>query len=309
MGEDRGDRPRLEILGVHGIFQARQTSETLHRAWSQALNRALLSAIHNPRAFGAHDASGPLPTVAYHLATPHLAPLLYRRNNTLGDAAGANNVGDDEWIFLEAGLGDPLLDLSHAEIDRLSAAGASLGGGLPGVPPAANRMLRALDGRWPGGGRLVLGMLREVYAYLSYPDARHAIRRRLRTNAAPTTSVIIGHSLGSVIAYDALRSGDFSGQIALLTIGSPLSFPTIMRGLHQILPTRAEPSLLEGVSWTNLYDHHDPVTAGRGLQLEWQQICDYFVRNSRRNAHGAAQYLRHAEVGDFLLNSASADFR
>jgi pimeloyl-ACP methyl ester carboxylesterase len=74
--------------------------------------------------------------------------------------------------------------------------------------------------------RVMTAVLREVYVYLT----RHALRHRVRdlVIAALEThqpAVVLAHSLGSVVAYEALHERPDLQVEALVTLGSPLGMP------------------------------------------------------------------------------------
>ncbi|MFE7400000.1 alpha/beta hydrolase [Streptomyces sp. NPDC057557] len=64
--------------------------------------------------------------------------------------------------------------------------------------------------------------LKQVRRYLLDDDLRTAARERVQEQIGPDTHVLIGHSLGSVIAYEALCAMPGHPVKALVTLGSPL---------------------------------------------------------------------------------------
>lgn len=110
-------------------------------------------------------------------------------------------------------------------------------------------------------------------AYINSPRARasvwHCIPDRL-----PQTGrvVIVGYSLGSVIAADLPKYLPRHLEVAaLITIGSPL----------RLSDFRIETQSLESEfpydrvnAWVNFYDPRDEVTVGRGISAELKQVVD-----------------------------------
>ncbi|GAA0810188.1 hypothetical protein [Spirilliplanes yamanashiensis] len=111
--------------------------------------------------------------------------------------------------------------------------------------------------------------LRDVAYYLTVPAIRGpvlaAVRRGVDTLLARGHAdvVVLGHSLGSVVAYDLCRSLDVPVR-ALVTVGSPLGLPAVRRNLPGVsdppaLPGLAPPAGWSGPAWINGYDDRDVV--------------------------------------------------
>ncbi|MFF2217466.1 lipase family protein [Streptomyces antibioticus] len=74
------------------------------------------------------------------------------------------------------------------------------------------------------------------------------------------TEVVVGHSLGSVVAYEALCALAGHDVHALITLGSPLGIRRLVFDQLQPAPIRGKgvwPGA--GVRWTNICDRHDVV--------------------------------------------------
>ena len=150
---------------------------------------------------------------------------------------------------------------------------------------------------------------REVHAYLKTPDspARAAVRARL-TDALETTSarVVIAHSLGSVVAYEALWARPDLEIDLLVTLGSPLALP------HAVLP-RLSPTPLDGrgarppgvARWVNLADPGDIVAipaGGIGRTFEGVDIDEHTIIDTF-DFHLAKNYLAHQRLGAILRDT------
>ncbi|MCL2423916.1 MAG: hypothetical protein FWD11_08525 [Micrococcales bacterium] len=260
----------MDILGVHGIAQrgARDLSDT----WTQALELAWPP-----------DAGRP-PT----LDVPYLAGALSQTRGHLG--ADDVPVDLDEAQFLwQAALEQLDLDDDDA-LDEHLAEHATLG---RAVPPALVDIAGQVDERFAAVLRLTgpawQGTLREVYRYLNSADVRDEVYRELfRYGDRPDPDLVIGHSLGSVMAYDvAVHRRDIP---RFLTMGSPLGLRTV----------REHPTLLDDAAdppptWVNVYDRADIVAVGKGLAEFWPHIADIEVHNGR-DAHGARSYLGQPDL-------------
>ncbi|MGY5132571.1 hypothetical protein ACWGJW_09185 [Streptomyces nigrescens] len=109
----------------------------------------------------------------------------------------------------------------------------------------------------------VARFFKEVAAYLRGPDgaARTSARRRI-TEAVDRLrpEVVIAHSLGSVVAYEALWARPDIEVKLFLTLGSPLAMPHAV--YHRLLPSPTErpAGRPPGVhAWVNLADPGDLV--------------------------------------------------
>ncbi|WP_319721585.1 hypothetical protein [Streptomyces sp. MB09-01] len=124
-------------------------------------------------------------------------------------------------------------------------------GGPPGPGPAAGRLAsrplagdrvrRALHAltrtRFFGAvsDRLLISDLKQVRRYFTEPELRAAVRARAAELITPGTRVVVGHSLGSVVAYEALCAlGPDRPPLSLVTLGSPL-------GLAGLVATACSP--------------------------------------------------------------------
>lgn len=144
---------------------------------------------------------------------------------------------------------------------------------------------------------LVKVTLKDVYAYF-FGGQRNAIQDRLREALRDVggPAVVVGHSLGSVIAYDVLRSweGPALEVPLLVTLGSPLGVQEIEDVVVQPLevPDPAD-------QWVNACDARDLVALDATVRDEYPpavRVRDYIVANDSENHHDIGNYLRSAVV-------------
>jgi pimeloyl-ACP methyl ester carboxylesterase len=124
---------------------------------------------------------------------------------------------------------------------------------------------------------------------------RDVVREALAGISGPI--VVVGHSLGSVLAYDVLREDAASLDVPLLvTIGSPLAVVEIedlvVRPLRVPAPVRAWRNVADGADFVAL----DPTI--RGEYPPAQRCTDYLVKNPSETHHGATEYLATRPVRD-----------
>lgn len=186
--------------------------------------------------------------------------------------------------------------------DALGAGEPTAGpSALASPPPAATAPgLEVLP--LPRGGRTAVFRLlaahtfKDVHAYFFQPvreQIRDVVRQALAGTSGPV--VVVGHSLGSVIAYDVLREAGREVPL-FVTIGSPLGITEIQDQLGRPLRVPA------GVAaWRNASDARDLVALNhtvRPLFAPSELTSDCYVVNDSANHHGAGQYLASVPVRD-----------
>ncbi|MGI5459044.1 hypothetical protein ACQEWB_38870 [Streptomyces sp. CA-249302] len=217
------------------------------------------------------------------------------------------------------GLGEPDLDASDIEEgleqDLLLAwweAAAQAESQVPG-PDAAARIRtphlvqRALDALshsafFAGlGERLLISDARQVRRYFSEPDLRAAIRSRLLDELTHRTEVIVAHSLGTVVAYEALCAHPELPDLTLITLGSPLAVRGLV--LDRLVPAPHDGRARWPVPvkrWTNLADRGDVVALAKQLAPVFgARVTDVLVHNGAK-AHDVRPYLTARETGQAI---------
>jgi hypothetical protein len=136
----------------------------------------------------------------------------------------------------------------------------------------------------------------DVYAYF-FGGSGDGMRERLREvlDAVSGPVVVVGHSLGTIIAYDVLR--ERSRDVPLLvTAGSPLAVQEIQDLVTNPL------HVPDGVTaWRNVCDARDLVALDKTIRPEYtpaDRIRDFLVVNDSGNHHDITNYLQTAPVHD-----------
>ena len=129
--------------------------------------------------------------------------------------------------------------------------------------------------------------------------------------------LLIGHSMGSIIAYDVLtHSVPAVGIDTLITIGSPLGIPIIIRKIHaehHEVSLEVKPKTPDNITgaWYNFSDVEDKVALDLTLRNDYGPNChgvkavdkliynDYEI-NGERNPHKSYGYLRAREVSEII---------
>ncbi|MFE3650752.1 hypothetical protein ACFXO2_23510 [Streptomyces sp. NPDC059152] len=168
--------------------------------------------------------------------------------------------------------------------------GAGDGGALPLEVLPLPRPLRTAAFR-----ELVRRTFKDVHAYF-FGGRGPAIRQVVEEALPPPADgplVVVGHSLGSVAAYEVLREQERHVEL-LVTVGSPLAITEVQDQLAR------PPAVPDGVrAWRNVSDLRDLVALGHTLRPEYapsELITDALVTNSSENHHGISQYLAQPAV-------------
>jgi hypothetical protein len=203
------------------------------------------------------------------------------RGGSRSAGEGASGDGLDSWLREMAYVADAVVE---GEADD-------------GEPPADSEALwLPRPGRVAVFRALVKRTFADVYAYF-FGGSGDAMRARLRSTLAEVDGpvVVIGHSLGSIIAYDVLRESAPAREIPLLvTVGSPL-------GVTEIQDLVTKPlQVASGVAmWRNVADGRDLVALDRTIRPEYppsDRTADFLVVNDSANHHGIREYLSSAPV-------------
>jgi pimeloyl-ACP methyl ester carboxylesterase len=275
------------VVFVHGRGQSGKGSDTLHRSWRKALALGLK---HSP---GHSAAKAPDQTrMAYY------ADLL----------APPTTLGPSVKTFAKTWM---------AEIDRakgwkLSAVASNVGNAVSKANPAASERFQAFVKRFEGKAgwsQDAFGLLfRDVDWYLTDTTTRRNVNNVVRQAILASTDVgpcvVVGHSLGSVVAYNVLRSLPATTPVrALVTLGSPLATSSILNGLTP--KASGVPACV--AQWLNAYDERDIVALEplRASVVDPASTIDEWddLDNDSRNHHAIERYLAVPEVARWIADA------
>lgn len=145
-------------------------------------------------------------------------------------------------------------------------------------------------------------MINQLGRYFADDDLRAKVRHRVESVVTVDTRVVIAHSMGTVVAYEALADHPEWNVTTLLTIGSPLGNDWVFHGLR--------PAATDGLGawpgsvqrWINVAAVGDPaVEEARLASLFGDGVIDLAVDNGHR-AHDAEPYLNSAATGRALAD-------
>lgn len=294
---------------VHGIAQDQKSADTLEAEWLPSLAGGIRTAGH--------------PEIADRLwrgGTPGEARMaFYADVFTASDQQGDDDTLDDtEWAFAELLAAEWLRraaeDASRSSDQALARRELELLDGLAGeeqgVRAAARPVLNALVRLRPfarfGAAfaeRVLVKALRQVTRYLTDDDVRERVQARVSALIGPETEVVIGHSLGSVVAYEAVHR--LGRPLPLLvTLGSPLGLRTIVYERTRPQPAKVPDGLAR---WVNVADRDDLVAARPDLTALFPGAdgvleSGYTVDNGAK-PHEATFYLTKPAVGEAVAKA------
>jgi len=168
-------------------------------------------------------------------------------------------------------------------------------------------ILKLLD-RTPIGSHAIDEFTRDVSVYLTNGNVRRRIDDMIRAVIPDDEPcLVVGHSLGSVVAYNVLRQLPAGSAIRYVTVGSPLGIGAIQRQLD----TLAMPSRV--AHWYNAMDERDVVAL---YPLDEKRFAikptienKTTVDNRTGEHHGIVGYLQDPDVARVAYLGLTADRR
>ena len=156
-----------------------------------------------------------------------------------------------------------------------------------------------------GGERAVLFALKQVREYLHNPEMKQKIQERVAQKVTEDTEIIIGHSLGSIVAYECLCAHPEWNVHTLVTLGSPLGVSPLI--FESLTP---QPQDGKGIypnvkKWFNIADKGDIVALEKELSPRFSNVVDRSVHNGWES-HSAKRYLNTKETGEVIASGLSS---
>lgn len=284
----------MRLVFVHGRSQQGKDPVALKREWLGALEKGLQK---NGLSLPA-DVEVLLPFYGDRLdafATESEVPLTDDLRTKGGEA-------DADFLAFEAAMAEAMRQRAGITDQQVNDAyGANPKPKGPQNWEWVQAIFRALDKHVPGMSDKVLETFtRDVYLY----STRSAVKTEINgivaaalSEGAPT--VVVGHSLGSVVAYSVLREDPRALQVPLyITVGCPLGVRPIRDQLKPLkFPKPAK-------AWYNAYDDRDVVALYPLDQANFPvtpPVTNYAkVKNHTDNRHGIVGYLDDPTVAQAI---------
>jgi hypothetical protein len=271
------------IVAVHGIGQQFKGERTIHGEWLPSLQDGM-------------NRAGVPPLASNDLACAFYGDL-FRPRGTKSVQPTSLNAGD---------VSDPneraLLALWSSEaVHLMKAPQPTAVGSKARTPGWVQSALNTLS-RSPFFARvsesLLIMDLKQVRSYMNDPETRRAARTRVERTVTADTRILMGHSLGSVVAYETLCSHPEWPITTLITFGSPL-------GISNLIFDRLEPPARNGLgrwpecarTWVNISDEGDIVALVKHLNPIFERHVEDRLVNNGATAHNASPYLTAVETG------------
>jgi hypothetical protein len=280
-----GEDPMAKILGVHGIGQQLKGPNTLRDEWLPALRDGLALA-------GVNQLHEDDLSCAFY-------GCLFRRPGTMAvgdypyDASDVDDAWEQELLmawWAEAALIDPAVPPPNPPAKTMAR-----------TPRWAQRALDSLShSRFFTGvaERAMVGDLKQVRAYMTDNDIRHKVCERVADAVSDDTRVLIGHSLGAVVVYEALCAHPEWPVTTFVSLGAPL-------GIRNLIFERLRPAPQDGMGawpgaverWVNVADAGDVVALVKDLRPQFgERVGNQLVHNGA-TAHNIRPYLTAKETG------------
>jgi hypothetical protein len=273
----------MRLVFVHGRAQENKDPEDLRKEWIAALTGGL-------------SKSGlKLPVDVAQVWLPYYGNVLFNLTKNLGkiDAAAIarGSPASDPVVAFQAEALEEIRQgakISDAAV-QAELEGDAIARGLENWPWVL-AIVRAIDKWRPGTSAEAISLiLRDVYVYCTRRGVADAIDDIIRDAIVPEPTVVVAHSLGTVIAYNILRNDPRPLQVRrLVTVGSPLAIRAVRRNLVPLKSPKAE-------TWFNAFDARD-IVALNPLDATNFPVVPAIedmgnVDNFTDNRHGISGYL------------------
>jgi hypothetical protein len=296
-----------KIVLIHGIGQQDSTVEEQEAAWLPSLVKGVLASGHPNAATVAARVAASTGQNCPSLARMAFYGDLYLPTDTQGDEISASPAAEALAEVLAASL---LAHAAASDDPRLAAEAANVLRqadpdriGVQGLSTRARGAVAMLDGNGWLTAR-IFGVLQsakkdllQVTRYLTENDLRAAVQARVAALLDNDTQLVIGHSLGSAVAWEACQALGRPLPM-LVTLGSPLGLDSVV--YPRLLPQPPTwPRLVH--RWVNVA-HPDDVVAvdpdlGRLFPAPKGLTIESHTPRSKHEHHAVAGYLGEQATG------------
>jgi len=256
------------IVLVHGIAQEQLSADSLENDWLPSLAGGLRNAGFNEIADRVwRDRAGPTGIETRMAFYGHLFLQPDQEGGDPGDLTAEEQAWAeklaDQWLTRAASRASEPKE-KHVAVAELAYVRGEVGKEEAGPGKVIRKAISSLAKlRWfaPSGmgfaERFVIKALAQVTRYLTEENIRRNALKAVLDLTGAETKVIIGHSLGSVVAYEAAHLMRHPLPL-FVTIGSPLGLDTIIYPKLRPQPPTYPPKALR---WVIIADSDDFVAA------------------------------------------------
>lgn len=282
------------LLLVHGRAQQGKDPKQLKEEWVAALKR------------GAAKSAGSLAN-SVDVAFPYYGDLLdsYARQMDipLTSEIQARGEKNDEFLKFQFEVAESIRKAAGIPEDKVNA---EYEGNVQERGPLnwqwVQAILRAIDKNGGGMNQASLEIFtRDVFLYTTRAGVRAEIDRVVAKQLTEEPTVVVGHSLGSIVTYSVLRNDARALKVPLyVTVGCPLGVRAVR---DQFRPLRFPDPVS---AWFNAYDPRDVVAlypldaANFPVTPPVENKGD--VDNYTDNRHGIVAYLDDKVVAQRIIS-------
>jgi len=283
------------LLLVHGRAQEGKDPATLQREWVAALNRGAAK-------FG--SALAPSVEVAFPFYGDMLDSYAREMDIPLTSEVQTRGEKSDEFLRFQYEVAESIRQAAGIPEEKVNA---EFDGPVQERGPLnwkwVQAVLRAIDKNGGAMNQSTLELFtRDVFLYVTRAGVRDAIDRIVAAKLTEEPTVVVGHSLGSVVAYSVLVNDRRALKVPLyVTVGSPLGVRAIR---DRFRPIRyPQPAV---ASWYNAFDPRDVVALypldTTNFPVEPRIENKFDVDNYTDNRHGISAYLDDRAVARKILS-------
>jgi hypothetical protein len=298
-GAQAADPHPVRLVLVHGRSQQGLNPVELQSVWMETLRR------------GAAKINRTLPErldAAFPYYGDKLDELARQSNVPLTDDIQAKGSSvDDDFLKFQAAVAEAMRSragITDAQVQKEFGVNTSERG--PQNWAWVQAVIRAIDRNAGSVSQSTIeSFMRDVYLYTTRAGVRDEIDRIVGPALNETPCVVIGHSLGSVVAYNLLRTDRRALKVqAYITVGSPLAIRAVRDQLRPIgFPAPAK-------AWYNAFDPKDVVALYPldAANFPVSPAVENYgnVLNATDNRHGIIGYLDDANVAKHVLDALGA---
>ena len=281
----------MRLTFVHGMRQEGKEATLLREAWKTALHDAWSDAELRPP--------------PYELEMPFYGDILDEltckaRGSSRVIARGPMPTGvseDEEHLLTEY---KEALAINDDDVER------QLGQEVVARGPAnwewVQGIARAIERRVPLFSVIGLDFVQQVEAYLNRAHIREEVDKLVIPTLVGERTVVVAHSLGTIISYWLLRKAGMQANVPLfVTLGSPLGIAIVKERIQPPSPLSRPDSVGR---WLNATDQRDYVALH--ARLDEQRFTSGIdnlsdVRNSKADPHSVIEYLSDRRVAKSIF--------
>jgi hypothetical protein len=151
----------------------------------------------------------------------------------------------------------------------------------------------------------------QLRRYLTDRKFRHELRDRTQACIGPETKVVVGHSLGGLIAYETLCAVSDSVAVSLVTLGPALCGPRVVFDLLEPAPRNNQGEWPAAVRhWFNIVAHTDLTALSRPqLTARFGPGIEDLMIEPRGVTDSLSTYLLDRSTGLAVATGLSTEFR